>query len=81
MKKLFIRSVAVVCCLILLMASIGCSKSSEKGKDSGNSSNKNVSTESVKTALKYDANENLDLEGKTLSISVWGGVVAEGDDE
>lgn len=81
MKKLFFRLVSAICCLILLIASVGCGNNTEEGKNSGGSDEENVSTQSVKTALKYDANEKLDLGGKTLSISVWGGVVAEGDDE
>lgn len=78
MKKALIRMISVFGCFVLLFASIGCGDA-DKGNDK--KSKKAEAKGSVKTALKYNANEDLDLGGKTLTVSVWGGVTEEGADE
>lgn len=78
MKKTLIRMISVFGCFVLLFASIGCGDA-DKGNDK--KSKKTEAKGSVKTALKYDANEDLDLGGKPLTVSVWGGVTEEGADE
>lgn len=78
MKKTLVRMISVFGCFVLLFASIGCGDA-DKGNDK--KSKKAEAKGSVKTALKYDANEDLDLGGKPLTVSVWGGVTEEGADE
>lgn len=79
-KKWTARLMALGCSMLLMLLPLaGCDDNSgDENKPGGTGG---VSGESVKTALKYDANEELDLGGKTLRISVWGGVTEEGTDE
>lgn len=79
MKKTLIRMISALCCLVMLFVTVGCENSDNSGGDK--KGNKGETEDSVKTALKYEPNENLDLEGKTLTVSVWGSVTEEGKDE
>lgn len=79
MKKAVLRLASALCSLAVLMTAAGCGGSGDKKETE--SGGKSESAGSVKTALKYDANEKLDLGGKTLTVSVWGGVTEEGTDE
>lgn len=82
MRQKLIRTVILICVSALIMtAGAGCEKKGTSDVDSGGGSKLSDSQESVKTALKYEPNEELDFGGKELTISVWGGVVEEGTDE
>lgn len=82
MKSKCIRLVAVLCSLAMITSLFtGCGKNEDTDKNASGASDASASEESVKTALKFEPNEELDLGGKKLTISVWGGVVEEGTDE
>ncbi len=82
MKYRYIRIVALLCSLAIIMSLFtGCGKKEETDKKGDGGLKVSDSSESVKTALKFEPNEDLDFGGKKVTISVWGGVVAEGQDE
>lgn len=79
-----IRLLALMCCLLMFVAAFSaCGKDTDSDGNKPNKPGNTLTdtTESVKTALKYEPNEELDLGGKTLTVSVWGGVIEEGIDE
>lgn len=84
--KLFHRFTALVLCLCLLAVCglfTGCPAEDEPAESTSSepaSSESGNASQTVKSALKKGANENLDLGGKTLKVSVWGEPTPEGVD-
>lgn len=79
MKRIRKQIAAAAACLLALSGLAGCT--SGEIASSGGASGPSGGAGTVKEALKFDASKDLDLQGKTLTISAWGGVVEEGQDE
>lgn len=87
-KTMFRRSRAGVstwllaCCVLGTSLMGGCQPQQDEASSTPveTSGDTEVSQELVKSALKFTPDENLDLGGKTLTISVWGEPAPEGID-
>ena len=72
------RTAAVMCALVLSCLAGCVSKSDAPDKKDGVAG---AGSDTVKSALKFDRDNDLDLQARTLTISAWNAVVEEGQDE
>ncbi len=82
-KNTIIRLLSVSICVVMAMSAFsGCSNNDggTVNKDSSNKSDSSSVVE-VKSALKFEPNEELDLNGQTIKIADWGTPTPEGQDE
>ncbi len=84
---LFRRGMSLLACLLMVISMMavlsGCGEepANPNGDNGGNNDGGNNKDESsLLSVLKQGSNDTLDLGGKELTISVWGGVVQEGQD-
>lgn len=78
-RKLFKRGMLLCVCLLMVISALAtltaCDGTHDSGaSDSSDGNNNNVDSSSLLSVLKQGSNENLDLGGKELTISVWGEV-------
>jgi|GEM_PF-2185301 len=81
-NSLFRRGLCLLACLLLAvsMMTVLSACGDDSGDDNNDGNNNNSDSTSLLSVLKQGSNDTLNLGGKELTISVWGGVVQEGQD-
>lgn len=82
-NSLFCRGISLLACLLLAVSMMSvlsaCGEDTDTNTDNNGTTN-NADSSSLLSVLKKGSKDDLDLGGKELTISVWGGVVQEGQD-
>lgn len=79
-KAIKLTCLALSLCLIMGIFA-GCGKDTDNDDKTSNKGSNNAMTDSLLTALKFEADEKMDLSGKTLTIALWESVPERGSSD